>query len=251
MRLREVLKKQTVFAFNCDDFVIYRGVVEAVRETNTPAIVQVSPGELNFWGLERFVVLAKNEGIPIFLNFDHSRDLSLVKKIVNLGVDMIHFDGSSLSWQENIDLTRQVVKLCHENNVLVEGEPQQDQTDPKKAAEFSAKTGVDLIAVFVGNRHGMDLKKPERIDFDCLLAIKKAVKEKGLTLHGGSGVHQSDIDQVIKRKLVSKININSRLRFVYLKKLKEELETYRGNKIYHIMESIVLAIKEEVKKCLT
>jgi len=250
MILKEILRKKTIFTFNCDDFVIYRGTVEAIKRTGTPAIVQLSPGELNFWGLKRFFALVRSENLPLFINFDHSRELSLVKEIINLGPDMIHFDGSDLSWEENISLTSQVVNLAHPKGILVEGEPEPDQTDPQRAAEFVQRTGVDLVAVFVGNRHGMDPQKPERLDFERLRAIKQRVGQTFLTLHGGSGVAQEDLKTAIKEQLVAKININTQLRLAYRQELEQQLQNYSGVKVYQLMAPVVDRITQEVLKIL-
>jgi len=250
MSLKEVLKAGTIFAFNCDDFVIYRGVVEAVGQMNKPVILQLSSKEANFWGLERFNVLARQEDLPLFLNLDHGKDLSVIKKAINLGFDMVHCDGSDLSWEKNIEFSCEVTGLAHGQGFLAEGEPQQELTEPQKAAEFARKTGVDLIAVFAGNKHGMDPKKPERLDFDRLRAIKQAVGSTLLTLHGGSGVAENDLKQAIKEKLVAKININTQLRLVYRRCLEEQLAICQGNRIYEIARPIIETVKEEVIKIL-
>lgn len=252
MRLKKLLSQQTLFAFNCDDFLIYRGVIEALQETNSPAIVQISPGERDFWGLSRFACLTANESAPIFTNFDHARDLDTVKKVIDHGFSMVHFDGSSLDWEENIDLTRQTVEMAYSEGMLVEGEPLAENTSPEKAAEFVEKTGVDLVAVFVGNRHGMDPEKPEHLDLKQLKEIKQAVGDKvRLTLHGGSGVPKEEIKEAINQRLIAKININSRLRLVYQKALEDSLAGYQGKfKVYNLMNPVMKAIKREVIKIL-
>jgi len=250
MRLKEVLGRKTVFAFNCDDLVIYRGVVEAVKEMGLPVILQISPGEMNFWGLERFVVLSRQEKLPIFLNFDHCRDLVVAEKVIDLGFDMIHFDGSDLPWEENLVKTKDIVEMAHKKGILVEGEPERDDTQPDRVKEFINRTGVDLVAVFVGNHHGIDPSRPERLRFDQLLAIKKAAAGTSLTLHGGSGVEPAHLKRVIDERLVAKINVNSWLRFAYRRRLEKELREYDGLKIYRLLEPVVLAIKKEVKRCL-
>jgi fructose-bisphosphate aldolase class II len=248
MRIKEVLAKQVLFALNCDDFLIYRGAIQAIQETNIPAIVQVSPGERDFWGLSRFACLTANESAPIFTNFDHARDLDTVKKVIDHGFSMVHFDGSALEWEENLDLTRQAVEMAYPDGMLVEGEPLPKDTTPKKAAEFVEKTGVDLIAVFVGNKHGMNPEQAEHLDLDQLKEIKQAVGDKvGLTLHGGSGVPRDEIKQAIDLGLINKININTRLRLVYQKALENEMAGYEGKfKVYKLMNPVMEAIKREV-----
>ena len=252
MRLKQLLSQQTLFAFNCDDFVIYRGVIQALSETNSPAIVQISPGEKDFWGLARFACLTANESTPIFTNFDHARDMDTVKQVIDHGFSMVHFDGSSLNWEENLDLTRQAVEIAYPDGMLVEGEPVPENTTPEEAKEFVEKTGVDLLAVFVGNTHGMDPEKPEHLDLKQLSKIKQAVGDKvKLTLHGGSGVPQEEIKQAIEQRLIAKININSRLRLVYQEALEDTLAGYEGKfKVYNLMNPVMEAIKREVVEIL-
>ncbi len=247
MRLKQVLSQQSLFAFNCDDFVIYRGVIQALQETGMPAIVQISPGEKDFWGLSRFACLTANESATIFTNIDHGRDLKTMQAAIDHGFSMVHFDGSSLDWEENIEKTRKTVEMAYPDGLLVEGEPLAKDTSPQKAAEFVEKTGVDLVAVFVGNRHGMDPEKPEHLDFKQLKKIKQAVGDKvGLTLHGGSGVPKKEIKQAIEQNLIVKININSRLRLVYQKALQDSLQGYQGKfKVYNLLNPVMEAIKRE------
>ncbi len=252
MRLNELLDKQVLYAFNCDDFVIYRGVVAAIAETSQPAIIQISPGERDFWGISRFACLGRQEDGNLFLNFDHGRDLETVKAVIDNGFDMVHFDGSSLGWEENIKLTKETVELAYPEAILVEGEPEMVDTKPEKVEEYVERTGVDLIAVFVGNKHGMEPGVPERLNFEQLRKIKEVVGDKWLTLHGGSGVPAEDIKQAIEEGLISKININTRLRLVYQKALKKALDEYDGKfKVYDLMYPVMEEIKKEVIKILT
>lgn len=251
MKLREVLEKQTIFAFNCDDFVIYKGVVRAVEEMDVSAILQISSGEMDFWGLERFTALVKSEKPSIFLNFDHARDISTAKKVIDLGFDMIHLDGSLLPWEENIRLTREVVEMAHAKDILVEGEPESENTDPRKVLEFADQTEVDLIAVFVGNKHGFNPKVSEKLDINRLQAIKKSAGDgKYLTLHGGSGVDKNDLKVAIGKRLIAKININTELRFAYRQALNEAMATYCGEKIYELVNPVAEAVKKAVIEIL-
>ncbi len=252
MRLKEILATQTLFAFNCDDFVIYKGIIQAIQEKDTPAILQLSSGQSKFWGLSRFACLTANEPASIFTNFDHGTDLKIIKKVIDHGFPMVHFDGSGLEWEENISLTRKTVEMAYPEGMLVEGEPEQENTSPEKAGEFAERTGVDLVAVFVGNRHGMEPGVPQHLDFERLKLIKQAVGDKvGLTLHGGSGVPKEEIRRVINQGLVVKININTRLRLAYQKALKKELSNYQGKfKVYNLMAPVTEAIKQEVIKII-
>ncbi len=251
MRLREILEKQTLFAFNCDDFVVYQGVVSAAVELNQPVIVQVSTGSSRFWGITRFAAICRQENADLFLNFDHGKSLITVKKAIDNDFDLIQVDGTDLKWEENISITKQAVELAYPEAVLVEGEPVLEKTTPEIAAEFAEKTGVDLIAVFVGNRHGIDPEKEHRLDFDQLRKIKQAVPDKWLTLHGASGVPDKDIAQAIKEGLVAKINVNTWLRNAYRRSLEKSLADYQGKfSVYNLMAPVVEEVKKEVIRIL-
>ncbi len=251
MRLREILDNQVLFAFNCDDFVIYRGVVKGLEESAQPAILQISPGEKRFWGITRFSSIGHQENLPIFLNFDHGRDIKTITQVIDNGFDLVHFDGSKLDWEDNINLTKKTVELAYPEGILVEGEPQLVDTKPEKAAEFVERTGVDLVAVFVGNRHGMDPNQPERLDFNKLREIKRAVGDKWLTLHGGSGVPAADIKKAVSEGLISKININTRLRMAYKFALENALSEYEGKfKVYNLMYPVIEEIRKETLEIL-
>ncbi|MFH1602157.1 MAG: class II fructose-bisphosphate aldolase [Candidatus Shapirobacteria bacterium] len=251
MELKEILAQKTLFAFNLDDFTIFKGIIRALEEKKSPAIIQLSAGEASFWGLENFIRLAKPlKDKKIFLNIDHGKNLELLKKAIDLGFDMVHFDGSALSWEENINLTAKASKLAHSQGVIAEGEPESQNTNPAKVAEFVRKTKVDLVAVFCGNKHGFNLQKPENLNFERLREIKKAAKPALLALHGGSGVPEDQIKKAIKEKLIAKININSVLRDAYFKTLKKQLSCYKGNKAYDLLGLVSQAVSEKANSLL-
>ncbi len=252
MNLKQTLIEKPLFAFNLDDYTIYKAVSSAILQKQTPAILQLSAGEANFWGLDNFVNLLKpQQDKGIFLNIDHGKDLELLEKAIGLNFDMIHVDGSDLSWEENIAKTKKVVEIAHTKDILVEGEPEGENTDPARAAEFAQKTKVDLMAVFEGNKHGMDPDKPENLNFERLREVKKAVGNTLLTLHGGSGVPLEQIKQAMSEGLIAKININSLMRNTYFDSLKKELATYQGPKVYKLLNPVVEEITQKVLTLLT
>jgi len=247
MNLKQTLISQPLFAFNLDDFTIFKAVSSALSQKQTPAILQLSSGEADFWSLDNVANLVKpHQNKGLFLNIDHGKDMKLLKKAIDLGFDMIHFDGSSLPWEENISKTAKAAEMAHNQGILIEGEPEGENTDPDRAAEFVQKTGVDLLAVFAGNKHGMDEKNPENLNFPRLREVKKAVGETLLTLHGGSGVPLSQIKQAMREKLVAKININSLMRNTYFKSLKEELAKYQGSKVYELLNPVSRNISQKI-----
>lgn len=250
-RLGRLVAQQPVFAFNIDDWIIWRGVAEATEEGEQSVIVQLSPGEEKFWGMEEFVSLvrrANSQKKCFFLNLDHGQKEEKIKQALSLGFDMVHFDGSALSWEENLSQTKKIVRLAHQKGVLVEGEFGEELTDPFKAREFVRQTGVDFLAVFVGNQHGFQPEEEERLDFFRLRAIKDQVGKKVfLTLHGGSGVRKKDLKRALKEGLIRKVNINSQLRWYYYQTLKKGLKKEKEKKVYRLLAPVQAVIAEQVK----
>jgi len=231
--------------FNFSDLSQSEGIIGAAKNLNSPIILGTSEGESRFLGLKQAVALKnsfqKETGLPIFLNLDHGKSFEYIKKAIDCGYDMVHFDGSKLSLKENIAETKEVVKYAKNFGVLVEGEVgiigtdaskfyeekfvlrPEDLTKPQEAGQYVKETGVDCLAVSIGNFHGIDIAGNPKIDLTRLKEIKKTIKNVFLVLHGGSGISERYIRGAIKGGIV-KININTELRMVYTKTLKEVLE---------------------------
>ncbi|MFA6250142.1 MAG: class II fructose-bisphosphate aldolase [Candidatus Shapirobacteria bacterium] len=245
-------------AFNIDTFEIYQAVEEAVRSTGLPCIVQLSPGEDKFIQAERLMLLAKKarlEGLPIYLNMDHGKDLARLEKLVRLGFDMVHFDGSPLDYSTNQAMSQLFISRIHQINplALVEAEFNQIQpvsqnsnlllTDPIQAKEFVSRTGADLLAVSVGNRHGVPTAGSESINLPLLSEIRQCLPTTLLTLHGGSGIDSAQISQAVKSGIV-KININTDLRLKFKHSLANALSAYSSEKIYDYFQPVVADLKQ-------
>lgn len=221
--------------FNFSDFTQVKGIIAAALEAKSPIILGTSEGESRFFGLEEAAalrnVLRKKTGLPIFLNLDHGKSLDYVKKAIDAGYDMVHFDGSKLPLEENIKITKEVVKYAHWRDVLVEGEvgkigskiEEGDLTKPEEAKKYLEKTQVDLLAPSCGNFHGIEVSGIDpHLRLDVLENIKKVAGKTFLVLHGGSGTPQDDIRGAIKLGIV-KININTELRVAFSKNLRQAL----------------------------
>jgi len=253
MTLKQAFGKRTLFAVNIDNWLIFKSLVKTVEKTNIPVIAQVSEKEAEFWGIENFYQLVdfqKKRGLPLFLNLDHGQNLETIKKAVNLGFDMVHIDGSGLPWQANIKISRTVANLAHQKGILVEAEPQKESSHPEKIKEFIQKTQVDLLAIFVGNKHGFDPKKDEKLDLYRLALIKEEADKTMLTLHGGSGVNLKDLKFAINKKLINKINFNSKLRFVCRQTWLKTLKTNKSLKFYELAKPVSQALDKEIGKSL-
>lgn len=239
MKLRYYLKKaqKNKFAlgqFNFSNFEILKGIVLASKKMNAPVILGTSEKEVNYFGMEEVVSLIKimkKEYPAVFLNLDHGKSFDEVKKAINLGYDYVHFDGSNLDFNENIKITKEVVRIAKKKDVLVEGEIDkvptsnfsfQELTDHKKALEFFEKTKVDGLAVSIGNVHGFSFY--EKIDFERLKNINKELKGKiFLVLHGSSFISSKDLKKAISLGIV-KVNINTELRIEFKSSLKEAIK---------------------------
>ena len=256
--------------FNFSTFEQVKGIVEAARAARAPLILGTSEGESKFVGLEEAValrnVLRNKTGLPIFLNLDHGKSAEYLKEAIVAGYDMVHFDGSKLPLDENIKISREVVKFARWRNVVVEGEvgrfgtdasrlytekfeiKESDLTSADDAVRYMKATGVNVLAVSVGTFHGIDISGVSpHIRLDRLQEIKK-VTSVPLVLHGGSGTPQEDIRQAIQTG-ICKININTQTRLAFTQTLRNSLE---GNKDeitpYKYLAGAIEAVREVTEK---
>ncbi len=225
--------------FNFSTLEQLMGIVRAAKKLKAPIIVGTSEGESKFLGLEHAVDLVsdfkKETGLPIFLNLDHGKNLKYIKEAIDIGYDAVHFDGSNLSLEENIEITKKVVKFSKRRSVLVEGEvgiipkagsiaAKKYLTNPKEAEKFVKETKINSLAINIGNLHGISFSgRNPKLDLKRLKEIQKRVGDTFLVLHGGSGTREEDIKKAIKLGIV-KINISTELRIAFTKSLKKGLK---------------------------
>jgi len=257
--------------FNFSAIAQLKAVVGASKKLKAPVILGTSTGESEFLGLEMASSLIKAEvkrtGLPLFLNLDHGKSVGYVKKAVDEGYDMVHFDGSDLDLKENIKKTKKVVKYAHKKGVLVEGEVgaigsesskvykeefeliEENLTDPKQAQKFVEQTKVDCLAVNVGTFHGMGEKGDNpRIRLDLLEEIKERADGVPLVLHGGSGTPVEDIKGSIRRGIV-KVNINTELRLAFTEGLRGVLRDNPQQIVpYKYLPQVIKKIQKVVEK---
>lgn len=245
---RELFKKArrggyAIGAFNTSNFEISRAIIEAAEKLKSPVIVETSEGEMDHVGADivaaEVMAMAKKASVPIALHLDHGKGFESIRDAIRAGYTSVHIDGSSLSIEENTNLTRAVVELAHNNKVSVEGEmghiggsslhhkdkklkiSKKDLTDPVIAAEFAKKTKIDILAVAIGNIHGV-YQSPPRLDFERLEEIYRLVK-KPFSLHGGSGIPKSQIKKAITLG-ITKINVNTELRMAFKEGILNEFD---------------------------
>ncbi|HHW94323.1 MAG TPA: class II fructose-1,6-bisphosphate aldolase [Mogibacterium sp.] len=242
-------------AFNVNNMEIVQGITEACREVNSPVILQVSKGArayANHNYLMKLVEAALLEfpELPIALHLDHGPDFETCKACIDGGFTSVMIDGSSLPFEENIKLSKQVVDYAHAHGVVVEAElgtlegieddviveaGQGSYTKPEEVEEFIERTNCDSLAIAIGTSHGAYKFKPgtkPQLRFDVLDEIVKRLPGFPIVLHGSSSVPQEFVSIINKyggnmagavgvpeeqlrqaaRSAVCKINIDSDIR---------------------------------------
>lgn len=286
MKPIEIMEKAHIGGYAIGQFNIstdeqITAIIEAAKELNAPVIIGTSEGEREFIGVDQAVALVKTwreetlptgeqTVLPIILNADHCKDFDSAKEVIDAGYDSVHFDGSKLPFKENIRITRRVVEYAKSVNpgIIVEGElgylpgssdihkeitiNLSDLTEPEDAREFVKKTGIDALAIAIGNIHGMKEGGDDpHLYLSRLEEIRRTVPNVFLVLHGGSGTPRADIERAIKAGIV-KININTEIRVAYRNALKQFLEDNLNEvKPYKILspatEAVKLVVEDKIK----
>ncbi len=237
---REMFKKAVaggyaIPAFNFNTMEQMQAIVQAAVETKSPVIMQVSKGARNYanatilrYMAEGAVAYAKELGCEkpeIVLHLDHGDSFELCKDCIDNGFSSVMYDGSSLPFDENIEITRKVVEYAHKYDVTVEAElgvlagveddvsaEESHYTKPEEVIEFSTRSGCDSLAISIGTSHGAYKFKPEQckrdpktgrlvpppLAFDVLAEIEKRLPGFPIVLHGSSSVPQEEVDIINK-----------------------------------------------------
>ena len=200
-----------VGAFNVNNMEIIQGIVKAAAETRSPLILQVSAGARKYASpayLTKLVeaALVENPELQIALHLDHGEDFEICKACIDDGFTSVMVDGSHLTFEENIALTKKVVEYAHARGVVVEAElgrlagvedavhvkaEDATYTDPQQAVEFVQKTGCDSLAIAIGTSHGaykFAADSDPKIDIERLKVISNLLPGFPLVLHGASSV---------------------------------------------------------------
>lgn len=210
-----------VGSFSVSNMEMVLGVLKAVEETKSPAILQIAEVRLNHSPLEiigpLMVAAAKNCSMPVAVHFDHGKTTEKIKQALDIGFTSVMLDGSHLPFEENAKITAETKLLAQKYGADCEGEigcvgGSEDGsediaincTSPAQAFEFYKKTNVDALAVAIGNAHG-NYKQAPKLRFDILEETANLV-ETPLVLHGGTGILPEDFRKCIKLG-INKINI--------------------------------------------
>lgn len=215
-----------------------QAICRAAEHTAQPVIIQAGASAFSHAGMAELaaqaVLAADLATVPVGVHLDRSRDISQIAACLRAGYTSVMVDGSHLPFEDNVALTRETVALAALHGAWVEGElgsiPGDEDvsrsiaagalTDPALAEKFVARTGVDALAVAVGNVHGT-AAGPTPLDLDRLEAIRSVVPVP-LVLHGASGLPVHEL-QTARALGVAKVNINTELRVAFLAALAEAL----------------------------
>src|SRR5258708_2437001 len=228
-----------VGAFNVDNQETLIAICKAVQKLHSPALVEISQGEVDAIGLDNMRDMVNNYkrdmGIEVFINLDHSPNVEAAKAGIDAGFEFIHIDVSQANHaatdEEIITATKEVVAYAKKTGALVESEPhyfggssnlhketinyeeiRKTFSTPESAKAFVAATGIDTFAAAIGNLHGK-YPVPKELDLALLQQIRETIS-CNISLHGGSGTPPHFFEDAVKIG-VSKININSDMRVAY------------------------------------
>lgn len=250
-----------VGAFSVGNMEMILGAVKAAEELNTPIILQIAEvrlatSPLNIIG-PMMVVAAENSKVDICVHFDHGLNYETVCKALDLGFTSVMLDGSLLNFEENITLTKKVVKTAKEYGASVEAElgvvggnegggkaHKIHCTDPTRANEFCERTGIDALAVAIGNAHGNYPVTPE-LRLDILKEIDNKCSAP-LVLHGGTGITPEIFQECVKNG-VRKVNIATASFDAVTKAAKEATSSEKPN-YFALSQNMAEAVYENVKK---
>lgn len=271
MNMKDLLEvayknKFAVGSFNVANSEFVRVVIESAEEKNAPAIIQIHPNEIELVGDEFIAYVrekCRNTKVPMAIHLDHGASIKDVMRAIRNGYTSVMIDASHASFEDNIAITKEVVKIAHDVNVSVEAElgtigsnegsseggaDEILYTDVNDAKRFVEETGIDTLAVAIGTSHGQykHAGKPE-LKLDLLAEINQNVGIP-LVLHGGSDNKDEEISQTYLHG-VAKINLSTDMKSAFFQEMRRFLTDNPG--AYEpdvIMPSARNAAKEVVKR---
>ncbi len=264
--LKELVQKAyksdyAVPAFNIHTYEDALAIVKGAEEMRSPVILMASPSAIKHLGIKLAACiindLAMNASVPVVSHLDHATDMDVIFKAMKEGFTSVMYDGSNLSFEENVQNTRLVVKVARSFGISVEAEIgrvgkseegeqlEQILTEPQSAKGFFEQTQVDALAIAVGTAHAMQ-RQEAQINFERVRQIQEVV-DVPLVLHGSSGVPDEDLTKISKMRF-GKINIGTILKTVYVKKIKEIVLNNPGLKDQIVLlKDASMAVTEIVK----
>lgn len=255
-----------VGAFNTVNLETTRAIIEAAKELSSPVIVQMTEKTFDYAGGRAIYNLTKNIAelyapeIPVGIHLDHGKNFEVMERAMEIGFASVMYDGSRKEYVDNLMMTKKIVEIAHKRGVVVQaelgnvpyiGEMQMEDVEwekymsnPDQASQFVKETGIDTLAVAIGNAHGFFRERSEP-DFDRLTAIAKLV-DIPLVLHGASDWHNGRVAEVIKRG-ISCFNVDTALRLAFIGGLREMLQSEDEADLRKVLGKAKESTKEAVK----
>ena len=259
-------KGYAVGAFNCLSLEHVMGAIQAAEELRSPIILQLAEVQFPCAPMELmapvYLEAAKRASVPVAVHLDHGQSLETCVKAIQLGFNSVMFDGAELSFEENVRQTAEIVRIAHAAGVDVEaelgrvgdtgfggegtGEATPDVfTDVEESAEFIRRTGVEALAIAIGNLHGRYVATP-KLNIVRLKEIASR-NELPLVLHGGSGTSEEDFKSCIHNG-ICKINVATALQMAVTDAVRKYLSENEAAGYIDTKSVIVEATKESVKQ---
>ena len=258
--------RYAVGAFNCLSLEHVMGAIQAAEELKSPIILQLAEVQFPCAPMELmapiYLEAARRASVPVAVHLDHGQSLETCVKAIQLGFNSVMFDGAELSFEENVRQTAEIVRIAHAAGVDVEaelgrvgdtgfggegtGEATPDVfTDVDESAEFIRLTGVEALAIAIGNLHGRYVATP-KLNIQRLKEIASR-NELPLVLHGGSGTSEEDFKACIHNG-ICKINVATALQMAVTDAVRKYLSENESAGYIDTKSVIVEATKESVKQ---
>lgn len=251
-----------VGAFNVVNLEFLNGILEAAERKRSPIILQIAEVHFSYVDIEEITpaiqTMAGRTSVPVVLGLDHGQSIETIVRTIRCGFSAVMFDGSKLPFEENVEQTALAVKIAHAVGVSVEAElgqvggaegaeglavaHEEFFTDPDQAVEFVERTGVDALAIAIGNAHGL-YKGIPKLDFKRLETIKRNVGVP-LVLHGGSGIPDNDFRRATQLG-ISKINFFTEMSREATMKVRRMLEE---NPKLIGLQDLMMGAKEAIRE---
>lgn len=254
-----------VGAFNTTNLETTRAIIDAAKEMKSPVIVQITEKTMEYAGGRAIFNLVKNSAefyapkIPVGIHLDHGKSVEIIERCAEIGFPSVMYDGSRKIFADNVSVTKEVVEFCHKKGLAVQGELgsvpylgetgmndidwDKYMTDPEDAGRFVSETGIDALAVAIGNAHGF-FKERKEPDYKRLEDIRQKVSVP-LILHGASDWENGKVVEVIRRG-ISCFNVDTATRLAFVNSL---VKAVRGqNDVSFDIRKLLGDAREAVKK---
>lgn len=255
-------RNYAVGSFSVANMEMVLGVIKAAEETSSPIILQIAEVRLNHSPLALIgplmVAAAEEASVPVAVHLDHGKTPCCIEQALDIGFTSVMFDGSHLPVEDNIEITKGIVEITKEYGAAVEAEigcvgGSEDGsediaincTSPEQAKRFAEETGVDALAIAIGNAHG-NYKETPHLRFDILEKVHSLVSVP-LVLHGGTGISPDDFIRCHQNG-IKKINIATATFDSVERSVRESYESGKISGYYDLHEAEIDGAYQNAKK---